>query len=53
MEFASPDIATQALKKNKETIGHRWGKQWCGSERDHGHNSDYFVAVVGWLCVVY
>lgn len=25
VEFATPDIAQQALKKNKETIGHRWG----------------------------
>lgn len=26
VEFASPDIAQQAMKKNKEEIGHRWGK---------------------------
>ena len=54
VEFATPDIALQALKKNKETIGHRWGKLWCGgSECDHGHNSVFTVILTsgfGWLC---
>lgn len=30
VEFASPDIASQALKKNKETIGHRWESHGAG-----------------------
>ena len=50
VEFASPDIAEQALKKNKETIGHRWENSGAGLDGPWAqlYQLFIFITMVGW-----